>query len=274
MTAIVALSALVIAIAVLTIGLRISLRKWHSERSRMLALSTAIETDAIGGIGISILCPRPSSVRFVEALLDARYPAVEVVVAIDAERDSDLLIELRTTYLLVAVNPPIAHADAPTPRALYRSRNRSFRRLVVIDIPNCDIGSLLNAAICAASFDALAAILADSPLHPSAAGRIAIEIARSDEPLCFEPFTSVEEVVLVAPRHIAESEGLFARKNRTLMRRIRHIEAILTMPISETDHFMLEERPTYTFLNILSLKIMRYGKFLLSLVKHKTERQC
>ncbi len=270
--AIVLLSALAIAIALLAVGLRLSLRRWHSERSRMLALSTTTESDAIGCIGVSILCPHPSSARLVEALLDARYPAVEVVAAFDAESDADLLIELRTTYLLVAVNPPPAQADAPAPRALYRSRSRSFRRLVVVDVPTADRALLLDSATRAASFDALVAILGNSHLHPSAAGRIAIEIARSASTLHFEPFTSVEEEALVVPRHIIDhSEGFKGYKSRAAMRRIRHIEEILTVPISENDHFMLEERPTYTFLNILSLKIMKYGKLLLSLVKHKTE---
>lgn len=272
MSGIIVAIALAIAVIVIAVGILISRRKHTPEYNRMAAISFASDTDTIATIGISIICAHPSSTRVVESLLDTRYPTTEVVVAVNADHDESLLVNLRATYALVAVNLPHTRTTSPL-RGLYRSRSRCFRRLVVADVATSDTIVALDRATEATSFDIFAILLSDSTLHPSAVGRMAVEIARSASVVHFEPFTTFDEELFVTPRHAFGQNSSFRdlcrRKN---LRHTKHIKEILTLPMSENDYFITEERPTYNFLNILSLKIMKCVKNLLSLIRNKTER--
>lgn len=251
-------------------ALRALWRQFGCERSRLMAISGSAEIDAIGGVGISVLCANPHSAAVVESLLDTRYPSTEIVVAINGDSQASLLQQLRATYSLVEVNTPAWPSTAPI-RGLYRSRRRPFRRLVVVDVATDDRPSALDAAEAIASYDALVAILAEVTLHPSAIGRIAAEIACTESVVRFPSFASCDDELLVIARHQIQSEGGFAKygslANRPTLNRIAEI---LAVPMSENGGFMTDERPTYTFLNLLSLKIMKCKKKLLSLIKCKT----
>lgn len=106
-----------------------------ADRRRYVASLYGLRRDAVAEYGLSVLLPEGASVAQVMTLLMVDYGRYEVVVALDGVRDEVLLRELRMRYGLIAVTRP---ADAGRGRAvmqaLYRSRVRAFRRLVVADV--------------------------------------------------------------------------------------------------------------------------------------------
>ena len=97
---------------------------------RLASVSSASDIDAIGCIGISILCSDPVNISVVVGLLATRYPLSEVVVVIDSASHPDLLAQLILRYSL-RLNCEHAHNT-------FRSTQLCYRRLVVIDHKSCN----------------------------------------------------------------------------------------------------------------------------------------
>lgn len=106
-----------------------------ADRRRYVASLYGLRRDAVAEYGLSVLLPEGATVAQVMALLMVDYGRYEVVVALDGARDEALLRELRMRYGLIAViRPADAGRGGAVMQALYRSRVRAFRRLVVADV--------------------------------------------------------------------------------------------------------------------------------------------
>ena len=85
----------------------------------------------IGHYGISLVTAYPSSLRPLSAMIEERYPRSEAILICDMQRDINLFGDAIRRFQLVRVN----HDHLEGVRALYRSRQRTHRRIVIVDLP-------------------------------------------------------------------------------------------------------------------------------------------
>lgn len=229
--------------------------------SRLLGLSTAIRSDSVGGVGISILCPSPTNIDVVVNRLDSLYPLSEVVVVVDSGRQSNLLSQLKIHYQLT-----LRSAEGCE---IYRSRNRCYSRLVVVVTDSCnDAASLYDLAAANALFDYLLCTPSNGYLFPFAVGRIAEMVAT--EPLCKVDYltTSDSSLYLVSRakwREYGDFNTLLSACKTTTPLHIA--EPLMLQDISEKDYSLLIERSRYNFWDFLALNIMKSRKKVLPLQK-------
>ena len=105
--------------------------------------------ESIAHIGVSAVVEYPETSAPLIALLEEEYPRSEAVLITDLQRSHVLFGELIGRYHLIRVN----HTHLESVRALYRSRHRAFRRVVLVDLPteHRDRASAVGAAV--ASYD-------------------------------------------------------------------------------------------------------------------------
>lgn len=103
----------------------------------------------IGHIGISVVIEYPTTLTPLLATLEEEYSRSEVVVIVDLQRQRATFGEVLQRYHLVQVN----HSRMAGVRALYRSRKRVFRRIVVADLPFEQSGLVSRVASYVAAFD-------------------------------------------------------------------------------------------------------------------------
>ena len=154
----------------------------HSERyRRLLAESCRTTIDATGGAGISLLCGNSSPAR-IERLLEVEYPAYEVVATMDANDDYEAFTAIVRRYRMVRVSHSLSH-ELPIVgiRALYRSRERRFRRLILIDKLASVESDDRNAAACYASYEYLWPLSDGCLPADNAAERLAVAVAECEE---------------------------------------------------------------------------------------------
>ena len=199
---------------------------------RLASVSSASDIDAIGCIGISILCSDPVNISVVVGLLATRYPLSEVVVVIDSASHPDLLAQLILRYSL-RLNCEHAHNT-------FRSTQLCYRRLVVID---CG-------------------------LFPYAAGRFVQTIASMPTGRV-DAITTSEKNTLLISRALWIDKGSFKDidKHLTGCFTLHLCEPLEFTPILGKEHYELIERSGYNFSDFLALNIMKSANKLLSLRK-------
>ena len=102
---------------------------WHRARNKTTIVQMLRE--GIGHIGISAIVEYPDTPAPLLALLEEEYPRSEAVIVTDIQHYLSPFGELVAQFQLVKVN----HSHLNGVRALYRSRHRAFRRVVLIDLP-------------------------------------------------------------------------------------------------------------------------------------------
>lgn len=142
-------------------------------RRRLLLSMHGARADAVGGIGLSVLLPEGVTPRLAEELLSTEYALFEVVAVVDGLADPALLAQLAARYRLFRVSVPPADGT----RALYRSRKRRFRRLVLLDRPATDRRRACRAAAEAATYDYLLPLRPNERLTCGAVERVVCELA-------------------------------------------------------------------------------------------------
>ncbi|MCH5334411.1 MAG: hypothetical protein J1D86_01210 [Alistipes sp.] len=151
-----------------------ALRRLHAE-----SFGTAV--DAAGGPGISLLCGAADAGR-IENLLATEYPDYEVIMTVDANERHELFAALVERFALARVNCAASHELPVTGiRALYRSRERRFRRLVLVDKLRTIESDDRNAAACYASYDYLLPLSDGCWLEEYAVERLAVEISECSQ---------------------------------------------------------------------------------------------
>ncbi|MDE7123340.1 MAG: hypothetical protein K2N93_03295 [Alistipes sp.] len=189
----------------------------------LFASQRGLRGDAPGDLGLSILCCGVGSVAEVERLLAVDYPCCEAVVAIDSVRRPELFAELMARYRMFRIGFSSA-SDLPAPgiRALARSRQRCFRRLVLVDCAEDPARAAFDAAACVASYDYLLPLRAGETLRSDAVERLAAAVSE-------RPAGEVEavrtgpdgRVVLVSREALAGAGGCARRAWRRAARRRR-----------------------------------------------------
>ena len=251
MIVLVVVAVLFIVASVVLVHKLLSMRQEFAQ-VRLLSLSTAADSDVVGGVGISLLVASPASLSAVVNLLDSRYPLSEVVVALNCEKQPNLLQQLKLRYALVACS-----VEGCT---VYRSRERVYRRLVVVTTREKDLAAH-NAL-----FDYLLRVPADYQLFTFAVGRIA-EVLASELSRGVDVVTTEQRGLYLLSRREWLSCGGFGDEPQQSNSKIVHISEPLCLNNSDKDYSLLVERSRYNFCDFLALKIMRYGNKLLSLIK-------
>jgi len=172
----ISLLVLLAAVSVLLLARAWRVVRAASER-RFLSGSFRSAVDASDGVGISLLCGDVDR-RRLENLLGVEYSRYEVVATMDANDDHAGFRSVVDRFRMVRVSPSLSpELPAVGIRALYRSRDRRFRRLILIDklrTAECDDR---NAAVCYSSFDYLLPLPDGCLLMEDAVERLAVAVA-------------------------------------------------------------------------------------------------
>ncbi len=145
-------------------------------KRRLLTETHGLICDMSGGAGISILCGEVRSIAWIERMLSDEYSYYEVIVVLDACEKPVWFEELQQRYHLFRGGAiPISEVPTSGIRALYRSRNRCYRRLVLVDAPQCGVAMAWNAALTVASYDYLLPLFGREMLLSGSLLRLAME---------------------------------------------------------------------------------------------------
>jgi hypothetical protein len=102
---------------------------WSRSCRRLSIVHRLRET--IAHIGVSAVVEYPETLAPLMALLEEEYPRSEAVIITDLQHQHSPFGDILGQYHLIRVN----HTHLDGVRALYRSRHRAFRRVVVVDLP-------------------------------------------------------------------------------------------------------------------------------------------
>lgn len=137
--------------------------------------------ESLGFVGCSAICSGVRSIARIEELLGQEYDRYEVVITIDADLYPEEFSAIISHYRMIRVN--CAHSEelpSATIRTLYRSRQRSFRRLILLDKPHSDIYGNLDAAATVASYNYLLPVGPTTHLCDKSIESIAIMLSEQD----------------------------------------------------------------------------------------------
>ena len=258
---IVAATVIVLLLILLVINMITTRREF--EDVRLASLSMAAESDAVGGVGISIIVASPRSISVVVNLLDSHYSLSEVVVVINGERQSNLLQHLKIRYSLVSCISERC--------VVYRSRDRAYRRLVVVvEQGVLKESEMYDLAASCALFDYLMCVPSDCLLFPFAVGRVAERIASAASEV--DIITTTERGVEVWSHKYWLLRGGFGKEvlQGYNLKKMSIFEPLVMRGESDREYSLLVERSRYNFWDYFALKIMKSGNKLLSLIKPKT----
>ena len=165
---------------------RVSALIIEAERRQQLIVQQSVGCHSSQGwVGCSIMCHRPRSVVQIENLLGERYERYELIAIIDATADEELFSTLVQRYGLIQLNAPqqsIGNSPAATIRSLYRSKQRRYRPLVLLDIEESQSQeAALNSALMVTSYNYVIPICGGTHLRPHAIESIAITLADHSE---------------------------------------------------------------------------------------------
>lgn len=177
-------------------------------KGRMLSECHGYGSEAMSHTGVSVVVSGRQTESEIERRLSSEYWRYEVVVVIDSSLDARLLRTLCHKYALIRVSFP-ATDELPidgTP-SLYRSRQRRYRRLVVVDRLHRSRADDWNCGTVVASFERIVPIEADRFLLPDALPRWVMELHERNE--------HRNEVLsaFVAPTHLFDRQrvAMFSR---------------------------------------------------------------
>ena len=226
--------------------------------ARMLSLSMASRSDSVGGVGISILVASPINIGVVISLLDSEYPLSEVVVALNGEQHKNLLSQLKIRYSLGQCSGVGC--------AIYRSRSRCYRRLVVVVACGItDREMLLDLAARNALYNYLLTAPSQCSLFPFAVGRMA-EMIGEQPTASVDCITTTERELTLLSREKWRS-GVGHGATQQDMAIIHISEPMMFREPLKREDSLIVERSRYNFWDFLVLVIMKYQKKVLSLRK-------
>lgn len=158
-----------------------SLRTTKAFRThRLLIDGRAGCCEEIGFVGFSAICSGVSSMERVQELLSVEYSRYEVIVVLDGERYRPQIEQIISHYKLVRMNTVESITPNVVPKAIYRSCQRNFRRLVLIDVAYGGEYSDYNCGAAVASYDFLLPLGPSSHLYSSAIEALAIAISEQE----------------------------------------------------------------------------------------------
>ena len=152
-------------------------RRAYNKR-RLLAETPGVTCDGIDCMGISAVCSGITDEKQIENLLSVEYARYEVVLVLDAQRDTQAFRRIAARYQLIGVNcHPSEELPAAGIRGLYRSRQRCYRRLVLLDRAHGKRSDDFDAGVSVATYDYILPLRGQSRLMPRAVERLVVELS-------------------------------------------------------------------------------------------------
>lgn len=152
--------------------------------ARTIRLQRYIASDApgchhtLGSAGCSILCHGIDNIEDIQHLLSDEHCHYEVIISLDADTRPKLFDEIIIRYKMIRVEAPdSSEFRHKAIRRLYRSRQRCFRRLVLLDKAEDSPYDDINAAAAVSSYDYLLPIGRGTLLRQGAVSSLAIIIS-------------------------------------------------------------------------------------------------
>ena len=152
-------------------------RRAYNKR-RLLAETPGVTCDGIDCMGVSAVCSGITDEKQIENLLSVEYARYEVVLVLDAQRDTQAFRRIAARYQLIGVNcHPSEELPAAGIRGLYRSRQRCYRRLVLLDRAHGKRSDDFDAGVSVATYDYILPLRGQSRLMPRAVERLVVELS-------------------------------------------------------------------------------------------------
>lgn len=183
----------------------------RSYRKRLLLSETkGLSCNAPDSIGISALCSGVYEMSQIENLLNVEYERYEIVIVLDSELYAMAFTSLLSRYKMIKVSYGLSR-EIPVlgVRALYRSRSRSFRRVVIIDKRYTTIEDDFGVATGVATYDYVFCMAKNTMLLPNAIDRMVIEIGESERGSLDLVRTQIAESLYLFRRDFVIDEGGF-----------------------------------------------------------------
>ena len=203
-------------------------------KRRLLAREHGVASDAPEGTGISAVCSGVRDHDQLENLLGVEYARYEVVVVLDARLFFAEFEAIVTRYRMIRVNyAPCEELPVVGVRGLYRSRQRSYRRLVLIDRAQSSAYDDFDAAGCVATYDYLLPVRRGCLLLPGTVERLAAELSEYPSGTLELVRSRLAEPAVLVSRGTVLREGGFSRRvGHSVRRKNRRTlyEALLYRP--------------------------------------------
>lgn len=146
-------------------------------RCRFFAVMQGYPCDGCARRGVSLLCRDVGGVERLRNLLAVEYPDYEVVVVADSQRNPTSLQRIVAEYRMVVVDArPMERGQMLCVRRMYRSANRCYRRLLLLDVATTGERADLDAAFEVASYDYLLPLWGEERLLSGAVERLMVEV--------------------------------------------------------------------------------------------------
>jgi len=194
-------------------------------------------SDASGAVGFSLLCSDVRRTGQIENLLSSEYDRCEVIVVLDAWQRRALFETLAARYRMIRVDwHPSDELPVHGVRSMWRSRQRCFRRIVLLDRPRDNRADDWNAAASVASYDWLLPLHDGQYMLPGTLERLAVEIG--EEQCDALRSWSGEPVALLNREAVASAGGFGKHPLRRIPRRKRRTlwEPLFYRPQLQTRH--------------------------------------
>lgn len=146
---------------------------------RYIEQETNCNASSVDFLGYSVLCTNIEEISLIEQLLTSNFYRYEVIISINSANQRELFHDIIKRYKLVEVNNSFPQEIQSSPIiALYRSRLRGYRRLIVADIATTNQYDALNTALNISSYDYIIPILEAMYLRPNAISAIAFSLSQ------------------------------------------------------------------------------------------------
>lgn len=206
-------------------------------KRRLLAREHGVASDAPEGTGISAVCGGVYDHDQLENLLGVEYARYEVVVVLDARHFFAEFDAIVSRYRMIRVNyAPCEELPVAGVRGLYRSRQRCYRRLVLVDRAQGSVYDDFDAAGCVATYDYLLPVRQGCLLLPGTVERLAAELSEYPTGMLELVRSRLAEPAVLVSRETVLREGGFSRRvGHSVRRRNRRTlcEALLYRPCPE-----------------------------------------
>ncbi|MBR4995492.1 MAG: hypothetical protein IKY82_05470 [Alistipes sp.] len=168
--------------------------------------------ESLGFVGCSVICHTEVDMDLINHLLQSEYDRHEVVAALDSRLAPEEFYSIVEHFGMISVNPTTSNElKGIQLRALYRSRQRCYKRFVLIDAASTSPYDALNCATAVASFDYILPLPRNSRLHPYAIESAAMVISeQGDRGFDFIRCTADKECYILRREYIIQQDGFSA----------------------------------------------------------------
>jgi hypothetical protein len=177
-------------------------------RHRLFAKTPGLACHGFGQRGISLLCRITDNDERLHNLLAVEYPNYEVIAIIDSLRNPEALHRLISRYRMIAVDGcTSSNGCVPHIKRMYRSTNRCYRQLLLLDIATSEQRTDLDAAFDMATYDYLLPLWGDERLQRGTIERLAAEASSIPHEEWEMMVVGVGQTLQLIKRHTATKTG-------------------------------------------------------------------